>query len=607
MILLCFLTTVSDILAVEFDVFRLDNMFLRYLSHSLYLVFHCLTPVVFVMYITLLTDSRIRGKMVGLRRAIHLLPLTLAVVAIILNKYNHKIFYIDGNGDYQRGSLIFVLYIISFAYIAFGYIKLLIYRHSLEKNRKISLVVFLIFTIIAVALQFICPHLLVEMFSHALGLLFILLMVQKPEELYDSRTGLLKFEAFVRVIRRCFANNTEKNIILINITNYFALRDMLEYKKTVKILQVLSNHIKQIISNSKVNGDIYHLDNGQFAVILYEESDLQKVEETGVHLNSELRNPIEINGMEINVQACVCLTQCPGEFENFDMIYSFFNELDDDKYTGKVLHSDDLFKKDRYDLMKDIDGILENALVERKFEVYYQPIFNIKAKKFTSAEALIRLNDEKYGFISPELFIPAAEKNGSINRIGSYVLEEVCKFIATDEFKPLGLEYIEINLSTVECMQSNLIAKVMPVLDQYAVTASQVNLEITETAVGNMQSTMNTNITDLYNSGLTFSLDDFGTGYSNMQRIASLPLSIIKIDRSLASSISDKSTRVVLENTVKMIKALNMKIVVEGVETKEMADYFEKLKCDYIQGYYYSRPVPRNEFVRFVREKNLGV
>ena len=211
--------------------------------------------------------------------------------------------------------------------------------------------------------------------------------------------------------------------------------------------------------------------------------------------------------------------------------------------------------------------------------------------------------DEKDGFISPEIFIPAAEKSGAIHKIGEFVLEEVCRFIGSDEFKKLGLSYIEVNLSVSQCMQHGLSEKILGIMNKYGVSPEQINLEITETAASFDQSVMTENLAELSSAGISFSLDDYGTGYSNMYRIAALPLKIVKLDKSFVNNQTSKMWTI-LQNTVKMIKDLDMEIVVEGIETKDMVKKFSDLRCDYIQGYYYSKPVPQDEFVKFVSERN---
>ena len=252
--------------------------------------------------------------------------------------------------------------------------------------------------------------------------------------------------------------------------------------------------------------------------------------------------------------------------------------------------------------MKDIDRIIETALTNHKFSVYYQPIYSVKEERFRSAEALLRLHDEKYGFISPDVFIAAAEKSGAIYKIGEFVLEEVCKFIASDKFAKLGLDYIEINISVVQCMQNNMASTVLDIIRKDNVKPEQINLEITETAASFSQKAMMENLIALNEAGVHFSLDDFGTGYSNMKRIASLPLYLVKLDKSFTDMEGNPRVLIVLENTIQMIKAMNMEIVVEGVETENLVKQFSDLECEYIQGYYYSKPVPQDEFVKFIEE-----
>ena len=136
-------------------------------------------------------------------------------------------------------------------------------------------------------------------------------------------------------------------------------------------------------------------------------------------------------------------------------------------------------------------------------------------------------------------------------------------------------------------------------------SVNQINLEITESLAADSQKIMIENLNTLSEAGISFSLDDFGTGYSNIKRIASLPLEIIKIDRSFTMFEDNKNLEIALKNSINMIKAMNMKIVVEGIETEELVKYFSELQCEYIQGYFFSKPIPKDEFVRFIT-KSVG-
>ena len=185
-------------------------------------------------------------------------------------------------------------------------------------------------------------------------------------------------------------------------------------------------------------------------------------------------------------------------------------------------------------------------------------------------------------------------------------MEQVCEFIGSTEYAQLDLDYIEINLSPAQCMENDLAKNMIDIMDKNHVQPEQVNLEITESASGELQNSVMDNITALHNAGINFSLDDFGTGYSNMTRIAALPFRIIKLDKTFTKIDDNPNLIIVLENVIKMIKALNMKVVVEGIETKELVDIFSDMDCEYIQGYYYSKPLPKKEFIKFILSQKAG-
>ena len=251
-----------------------------------------------------------------------------------------------------------------------------------------------------------------------------------------------------------------------------------------------------------------------------------------------------------------------------------------------------------------IEKLVQTALNEKRLEVYFQPIYNTREKKFTSAEALIRMKDNEGNFVPPDIFIPIAEKSSLIIDIGNFVLEEVCKVISEEHLSDYDLEYIEVNLSMVECLQSNLASNIMSILKKHRVFPSQINLEITETSASEFTDIVDTNIKTLFDKNISFSLDDFGTGYSSLSRILSLPLKLIKIDRTLVQApfnSIEKKSMILLESFVKTAISTGAEIVAEGVETREMATQVIALGCKYIQGYYFSKPLTRTDFVKIIR------
>ena len=252
-----------------------------------------------------------------------------------------------------------------------------------------------------------------------------------------------------------------------------------------------------------------------------------------------------------------------------------------------------------------VENIIKRAIENDFFEMYYQPIYSVKEEKITSAEALIRLHDPEEGFVSPGEFIPIAEDNGMILQIGDMVFHKVFDFIRKSGLSKLGIEYIEINLSVVQCVQNRLSTKVKEMMENYKIESNMINLEITETAAADSPKILIDNMSELSNVGVAFSLDDFGTGYSNICALMSLPLNIIKLDKSLIDMATENSDgKNVIDGSVAMVKKMGKKIVAEGIEEEYQVEMMKKIGVDYIQGYYYSRPLNEAAFINFLNQNN---
>jgi len=255
--------------------------------------------------------------------------------------------------------------------------------------------------------------------------------------------------------------------------------------------------------------------------------------------------------------------------------------------------------------------LVREAIDTDGIEMYYQPIYEVQSKKFTNFEALVRLKDNKtYGYISPEEFIPLAEKHGLIMRLSDRIFNQVFDFVASNKIADKGISHIEVNLSGLQSVDAALPEQMTQLLRKYELNPNIVNLEITESIAITSSFMLKKNMDELKKIGCTFSMDDFGTGYSNLSQMAKIDYELIKIDKSLLWPCFDKNNpvqenaKIILDNMITMILSLGKKIVVEGVETKEQLDYLEKMGVNYIQGYYFSKPLPAADYLKFLEEKN---
>ncbi len=595
-----FLTTVFDSWSIVLDVYADDSLTLKYISHSLYLFFHSLMVVIYICYIVSLADIWHRLKRSILHKLFLPLPMIIVTVLLISNFFTHKVFYMNAEGHYTRGQLFPCLYIAGFAYAVYGMFFIWANRKIFRRSHFWALMSVFMLVFAATFVQMAQPDIVIEMFATTIGLLFISMIVQKPEENIDLITGLQNSTAYSIDIKRNFYNEKVFDIIMINVANFHSVRDIIGFDAANDLLKEVANKLKALNKISKLNSDLYYLGKGKFRLTIDEDM-RERSAEIAELINSSLQKNIDVNHINLNLISYVCITRCPYDVDDYEILMHFGDRFTEDiEYSGNVLLARDLFSQERYDLFNKLDSILENAITNHKFQVYYQPIYSTKENRFNSAEALLRLKDDTYGFIPPDVFIPAAEKSGAIHRIGAYVLEEVCDFIASSDFPKLNIDYIEINLSVAQCMHHGLAKQVLDILNKYKVSPDKINLEITETATSNLHSVMLKNLHELTEAGVSFSLDDFGTGYSNMQRVATLPLKIVKLDRTFVNHEENPKLSIVLENTVKMIKDMEMEIVAEGIETEQLVSRFSDMECEYIQGYYFSKPIPRNDFIVFI-------
>lgn len=265
------------------------------------------------------------------------------------------------------------------------------------------------------------------------------------------------------------------------------------------------------------------------------------------------------------------------------------------------------------DIIKDkqrkdqIDLLLDEAIENDGFEMVYQPIYNSEKRTFTSAEALIRFkNCGDLGFVSPEEFIPLAEEKGLILDIGDRALELVAEFAATNHLPETTLEYIEVNLSAIQAAFPRLDTRLKEIVNRYQLPASFINLEITETATVNFGKTFENNIIRLRELGFSFSMDDFGTGYSNLAKMNQINYDLVKLDKSLIWPAFDedkeqaKQAEILLRSVIKLLKSIGVKIVAEGVETEHMVNYLKENGVEYLQGYYFSKPISGDKFLTII-------
>ncbi|MEG1028019.1 MAG: EAL domain-containing protein, partial [Oscillospiraceae bacterium] len=236
------------------------------------------------------------------------------------------------------------------------------------------------------------------------------------------------------------------------------------------------------------------------------------------------------------------------------------------------------------------------ALEKRQFQVHFQPKFDVKSNKPYGAEALVRWIDPEKGMIFPGDFIPIFERNGFISKLDFYVWDCVCQNISKWNSQGKTPMPVSVNVSRVNLYNPNLVDVFLELIKKYNIPAWQLNLEITESAYTQNTELVLQTTEKLQKNGFVVMMDDFGNGYSSLNILKNIPVDVLKIDTKFLPEKNDIRAERILASVIKMAKCIGIPVIMEGVETKEQTSFLESLDCDYIQGYYFARPMPLEEY-----------
>lgn len=590
-------TTIFDLLsAITNSYMDESKIIIGTLFNYGYLLLHNIMPILFCIYIVVVSGSYMnKTKFFYIQL---FLPTVVTAILFILNPFNNGIFYYNDKLEYSHGSLMIWLYIIAALYMVISIFLIIRNSSLLSKGKKRAMIILLAGTVISIGIQSVYASLLIEMFIQGLAYLGILYTIENEDELRNGITGIYNRKCFIseNVIR--IKNNIKYTVITVKLTNLKYFSSLVGIMSTNELLKDIAMWLDMQVPNCA-----YDCDNGSFSVVLnkYTKEDVEK---TIVLFKEKLSEDWIFNDMKLALNSNIYIINIPEDVDTIErlmgIVDSEYESESDNKVTlirGEKLN---MFQRER-----KIQEEIQKALINREFKVLYQPIWDKESDTIHSAEALVRMPIGELGFISPEEFIPISEKTGDIIEIGEFVFEEVCKMFSEHNVKQYGVEFIEVNLSTVQCMQRNLAKRFKEILDKYNVSASSINLEITESAAANSPEMFLNTMSELKNLGFTFSMDDYGTGYSNLSHMYDTDFDIIKLDKSILwNSYKSKKADIILQNTVKMIKEMEHNIVIEGVETEEQKEYVSRLGCDYCQGYYFSKPVDKEEFIEYCKKYN---
>lgn len=417
---------------------------------------------------------------------------------------------------------------------------------------------------------------------------------------YDELTGLYNRNYFVKLLTEYLRKAEEEqcivSVIIIDIDDFRKINDGMGMVVGDEVVQQYGQFLGSFSSDKCI---VCHMNSDLYCMAIYDPCGYRTVE----YIHKSIVERIEqgfilSNGTEIKLTVSIGVAEYPEaakyavELINFAEIVMFKA-----KAGGKasIQYFDAPILQDFLQVV-GIENKLKETIFNKKFSLHFQPQYITKTMQLRGVEALIRWMDNDNNMISPSIFIPIAEKNGTIIPIGSWVIEESIRHYAEWKRKYDYPMIMSINISSIQYKSKDFVQKLLDIINKYGVLPSEIELEITESILIDDFSEVKDKLIELRDCGIRISLDDFGTGYSSLSYLNGLPIDTLKIDKSFVDKVcTDESTRIITESIVSMVSKLGYESVAEGVETKEQYDYLKQVGCDVIQGYLLGKPMPAED------------
>lgn len=569
-------------------------LWLNYVINTLYFVLQSFLPAILTLYIALMIRKIETCHIIMLS-----IPACISCVLALSGPITRFYFYFNQNLEYVKGFGQFFLYING---IYCGCIALYL---SIKYRKKLGSVLF--YTAISITfinvcgllLQYLLPKHFVTGTSVVLSLLIIYLSLQNPDIYIDSLTRTLNRHTFVVKLDEIQERKKKLPLLIVSLNNFKLINQIFGVMNGDYILKLVAGYLMELTNDQSV----YRISGDIFVITLLSE---QEAENLCQKVLLRFTQPWKLQEtMQASVSACLCRydIHCGKETDEEIMKTIDSAVLEAKKHAkGQIYHVKPNALQVFY-RKAAIEEALSACIRNRSFEVHYQPIYSTKEKRYTTLEALARLCVPEVGYVSPDEFILIAEQNGMVIPVGLLVVEEVCRFINRANLPVYGFESVEINVSVIQCMQEDFAQEIFDILKRNTIPPSYINFELTETAAVLSEEMLIQNMKKLMEAGVGFSMDDYGSGYSTINYLTALPFSVIKLDKTMVwSYFKNQEARIIMGKTVEMLKMLNFRIVAEGVETSEQAKTLAAMGIDFLQGYFYSAPVPEPAFITILKK-----
>ena len=521
---------------------------------------------------------------------------TLFLAVAVSNPFTGALFSFSKSGEYIRGPLNRTGYMIMAAEIFMVILCYIKNRDvvSSKVKRVISTLPPISFILMLVQLAY--PHLLLNGTIMTVSILIIYINFQNCQIEKDYLTQLGNRKSFYEAISLKLKSRQHFHIISVSLKEFYRINQKYGHQFGDNLLYMVGKWLDTL-----PNSQAYRFGNVSFAV-MYQYRRAEDADAAFAEICSRFESPWLLQNTICKLSAACCDIIWNGQQIDSETVIEYIESMSS---LSKSFHSDRMrFDDETAALIARshyLEDLIRKALQEDLFTIDLQPVYSCREKAFCGGEALVRLKDADGAPVSPAEFIPIAEKTGLIDQISWVVLDKVCSFLSSH--RDLPMRSISINLSMQQFLNPELLNRIYKNLDSFDIPSGKLKIEITERIISQDIAAVKDVMSALTEKGIGFYLDDFGTGYSNFSVVMRLPFECVKLDKSLLSKLLDiPGDCEIIRSMISMFHNSGFMVACEGIETKAQADMVSLLGADLIQGFYYAKPMPAEEFADFMRK-----
>lgn len=598
------LSIIADVVNAGFTRIRTSGYQIPDMFSNVYTIFYYLLTIslfpTFAIYIYEIVAKE-EWRYANLKKRLMYIPLTILAILLVVNVFCPFMYHFEGN-QMVVTPWIYLARLMPFGYLALILVISVIRYKKFTKQQFRIVMIYIISTTLVFLISSAENGSMLCGISSGLSLMVAYVYVQNPELYIDSETKVYNEYGFSLYIRDHYLHKKDFQTVVISLAEYKSLHLLTNMDNMKLIMQEFATWCKSLSRENRV----FRIAPSIFVLCMEDEviadGVYEKIKQTMVTSEDE-QEPM-INKLDGNVFLLLNCKQYKTT-EQFTARIALIAEYEDPLGKKHYFRNTEIEKD--LERKQAVEAAVGRAINQESFEMFFQPVYDINQKCFNKAEALIRLKDEKLGFIPPDEFITLAEQKGYIRKITRQVIRKTLHAMNEYRFADLGVDSININLSTRDMWEGDLKQYLPEVMQEENIPPSMVTLEITETAAGNRELASDF-MNKMVSLGYRFAVDDYGTGYSNIERTISLPFDSIKIDKTLFyMAVEREKIRYHLDHTIAIFHDMGFSVVVEGAETEEHIKILHDMKIDYIQGYYYSKPLPIQEYIAYLKKNNQKV